>query len=408
VVVFVVVLASLAFSQQLLRESSFVINIEVPVRVFKDGKFVDNLTIKDFEVLEDGKPQKVEAVYLIKKDMIQRKEEPSKKFRPQTERTFYLFFQLSEYEPKLNTAIDRFVTDVILPGDKLIAVTPAKTYRLKDRGLELKTKPEIAEELKSILRKDIVMGNSEYRTAVRELTAIVKEITAKIPTDGMNPALAKTGDEEFIFRGFGITELIYMYQTYLEKLEVLREVDELKLVDFAKYLKEHEGQKYVFFFYQREFIPRVDQRVLAQGSSMMQDVEGVNVQQMLVSVMEFNRRGVEVNVERIKRAYADSSTSVHFLFLSRPSRHVPGVYFAEDTSDIFTPFFEMAKASGGFAESSANPEYLFKRAVEASENYYLLYYSPKNYLNDGKFKEIKVRVKGSGYKVVHRLGYFAN
>jgi hypothetical protein len=141
---------------------------------------------------------------------------------------------------------------------------------------------------------------------------------------------------------------------------------------------------------------------------MMQDVQGVDVQQMLVSAMEFNRRSVEVNVERIKRAYADSSTSVHFLFLSRPSRHVPGVYFAEDTSDIFTPFFEMAKASGGFAESSSDLDYLFQRAVEASENYYLLYYAPKEYRGDGKFKTIKVRVKGKGYRVVHRLGYFSN
>lgn len=44
-----------------------VINIEVPVRVFKGDSFIDNLTIWDFEVYEDGELQKVETVFLIKK-----------------------------------------------------------------------------------------------------------------------------------------------------------------------------------------------------------------------------------------------------------------------------------------------------------------------------------------------------
>jgi hypothetical protein len=96
------------------------------------------------------------------------------------------------------------------------------------------------------------------------------------------------------------------------------------------------------------------------------------------------------------------------MYITRQPENVPGVYFAERSSDIFTPFLEMSKASGGFAESSANPDYLFKKAVSASENYYLLYYAPKNYTADGKFKNIKVRVKSKGYKVVHRLGYFSN
>ena len=68
----------------------------------------------------------------------------------------------------------------------------------------------------------------------------------------------------------------------------------------------------------------------------------------------------------------------------------------------------MAKASGGFAESSSNPDYLFKKAVDASENYYLLYYTPKSYKSDGKFRNIKVKIKGKNYRVLHRAGYLAD
>lgn len=47
-------------------------------------------------------------------------------------------------------------------------------------------------------------------------------------------------------------------------------------------------------------------------------------------------------------------------------------------------------------------------AALASENYYLLYYTPMNYKSDGKFKKIKVRIKGKKYKVTHRAGYIAD
>ena len=53
---------SLVFFAQEITHETLVINIEVPVRVFKSGKFVDNLTIDDFKVYEDGVLQQIEAV----------------------------------------------------------------------------------------------------------------------------------------------------------------------------------------------------------------------------------------------------------------------------------------------------------------------------------------------------------
>ena len=68
---FIPVLAALILSFALLAQEiqheTIVVNIEVPVRVFDRGQFVENLTIDDFEVYEDGKLQNVVAVYLIKK-----------------------------------------------------------------------------------------------------------------------------------------------------------------------------------------------------------------------------------------------------------------------------------------------------------------------------------------------------
>jgi len=80
----------------------------------------------------------------------------------------------------------------------------------------------------------------------------------------------------------------------------------------------------------------------------------------------------------------------------------------EQSEDIFSAFSEMAQATGGLINSSANAVYAFEQAVDASENYYLIYYSPRNYKTDGEFNSIKVVVKNSNYRISHRAGYIAN
>ena len=123
---------------------------------------------------------------------------------------------------------------------------------------------------------------------------------------------------------------------------------------------------------------------------------------------ETSRRDITFDVDLVKQAYADSSIAIHFLFLTPAIKHVQGVYFQERSEDIFGAFREMADATGGFVDSSANPASSFKRAVNASENYYLLYYSPKEYMKDGRFKKIEVNVKDKNLKVLHRMGYFSD
>jgi hypothetical protein len=406
-IILIVFSGFISFSQQdILVERSLVVNIEVPVRVFKDGKFVDNLKLKDFEIWEDGVPHKIEAVYLIKKDTVERKEETKTQFKPQTERTFFLLFEMHEYDPRVSKSIDEFVQNVLLAKDNLIAVTPVNTYRLKDKGLEIKPREEIAKELKSLLRKDIISGSGEYRSALHDIEEVARVITsAFVPSEDKARILSHISDGRGVM-GLELDLAITLYIAYLEKLEVLREVNQRRLLDFAGYLKEREGQNNVFFFYQREFIPQIDPKYLIQNESMFQELGGdISI---LLKNANTQYRDVTVDIKKLKEAYADASTAIHFMYITRQPKVVPGVYFAERSSDIFTPFLEMSKASGGFAESSANPDYLFKNALAASENYYLVYYAPKNYRGDGKFKNIKVRVKGKGYKVVHRLGYFSN
>ena len=392
------------FSQQV-AEQVVVINIEVPVRVFQNGNFVDNLTIDDFEILEEGIPQRIQAVYLIKKRTVERSEE-KKRFVPSTDRTFFLFFEISEYTSEIGDAIDYFHENVLVPGDNLIIVTPMNTYKLRNQVLEYQSRKELSRQLKELLRKESLMGNAEYRGAVQDLIGLAKSLAASSP-DGPGNNAAQL--DEYTLSGYGrmpVEKKLMKYLNTLERIRKLRRVNQKKLLDFAKVLKNNTGQKYVFLVYQREYIPQIEPSILNRYVAQYQDKP--HVLQGLYSMSHTSRRDISFNVDLVKQAYADSSISIHFLFLTSAIKHVQGVYFQERSEDIFGAFREMADATGGFVDSSANPASSFKRAVEASENYYLLYYSPDDYQKDGRFKEIKVRVKEKDFKVLHRMGYFSN
>jgi hypothetical protein len=186
----------------------------------------------------------------------------------------------------------------------------------------------------------------------------------------------------------------------------IRGVEQKKLIDFGEALKKMEGQKIVFILYQREHIPQVSDRIMLQYSNLFQD--DVAMYMTLANIMEFPSGDYAMDVDKIEKAYADSSISAHFLFLTKLAERDAFIDMQEFSSDVFNAFKMLADATGGTVDSSSSPEFLFEQAVEATENYYLLYYTPKNYVADGQFKKIEVKVKGKKYRVAHRAGYVAD
>lgn len=361
-----------------------VINIEVPVRVFKGGRFINNLTINDFELFEDGILQKIETVYLINKTAI-KKHEGSEIPAPQVSRHFVLMFELTEYLPRVGDSLDHFFDNVLLPEDTLTVVTPGKTYNFKPEAMQKLPREEIVSQLKVKLRKDTRAGNAEYWSLIRDLQ--------------------NSMSDEDLF----LEQRLQNYESILKRLGDIRQIDEAKMMQFAGFLKDMGGQKNVFLFYQKELIPKIDFRDLVQMETSLQDSPDMIMK--LNELFSFFKRDIRFDVAKVKQAFADSSISMHFILLTAQRQHYfsnNGMVMREQSEDIFSAFSEMAQATGGLINSSANAEYAFEQAVDASENYYLVYYSPQNYKSDGSFKNIKVAVKSGGYRISHRAGYIAN
>lgn len=387
---------TLNLSSQQQHEVS-VINVIVPVRVFDGSNFVDNLTIEDFELYENGKLQKIEALYLTKKTQIERREE-TRDFMPYTQRRFYFLFQLSHYNPKLSEAINYFFTHVLIPGDTLEVMTLAKSYTLSPKALESIPKEKLAKDLVNIVQKDTKIGASEYRNLINDLKRIVRGISGQTSTTGVESDAAS--------QSFSLPYLLPRYRDTLNKMESLRIVDEKKFLAFAAKLRRIEGQKNVFFFYQREFRPEIQPKVMNLLMSQYQDQP--NIQGDLQDLMQHYHRHLMPNVDRIKQAFSDSSIFLNFIFMHKEPENVSGIQMVEQSEDIFEIFSQIAEATGGVVDSSQNPAAAFKNGIEIAENCYLLYYYPANYKRDRKYRNIEVKIKNKDYRIVHRQGYFAD
>jgi len=394
---------------QQIREERSVVNIGVPVRVFQGRNFISTLNLEDFEVLEDGIPQKLEAVYLVHQTAVERRDELNR-FEPPTGRHFYLLFEITEYVPKIGEALADFAEHVLSPGDKLTVVTPLKTYRLRPKTLESQSKAQIAQQLINLLRNDTLIGSSDYLDQVEEVEEIAQTlalalIAAKNAMLETNPAAAQINPL------LGRTEnrpedYLPQYIRALSALQAYRLLDEERMLKFASELKKEDTQKYVFVFYQKEFIPEVEPQLIQPY--LYTNLERPDLQEMAANLTFVLKQTNSYDMEAIKKAYADASIAIHFLFITRPAKHAFGLTFKERSDDIYSAFKEMAVSTGGFFEASNNPRELLKDAVDSAENYYLLYYAPLNRERDGRFRKITVRVKAGGYQVIHRQGYIAD
>jgi len=357
-----------------IQHQALAVNIEVAVRVFKGNTFIDNLKMKDFEVYEDGVLQDIAAIYLVRKSDIERQElaktDPPP-VPPQTKRHFVLTFDVINWLPRIKEAMDHLFRHVLQPEDSLIVSTPIKTYRLTQAAIQRKTKEQICSEFTGLLRHDIIYGNLEYKSLIRDLKSA-----------------GRTAD--FLPSSPLLTEALF------RKIRDYKYFDERRFQDFAEYLKDLEGQKHVFFFYQKEEIP---------------------IPKHLAGSLELMSRDTTFDVDRIKRIFSDSTITTHFLFLTKQLEGKSDVEtfsfddklpLSDQSYAIFKPFHEITKATGGMTTASANAFSSFKQTAAASQNYYLLYYSPKNYRTDGGFRKIKIRVKSGKYRILHRAGYIAD
>ena len=396
----VMALAVMTFSSAAIgRQETAPAAVTVAVRVFNGGQFVDGLSLPDFELLEDGFLQKIDALHRVDKNAVTRQEGQGSA-SPVTARRFYLLFQMYEYNPKVSEALHYFFNSALLPGDTLEIQTPMKNYQLTPQAFAQKPKDLLAKEMEEIVRKDINKGNFVYTSLLRELRRLVQGIQGSNPIAGGDEASAG------MVSYFGLEQILSQYRESLAKLEAQQSIDQNKIIAFAQALKKQAGRKFLFFFYQQEYRPEINPQALSALIDNNQDNQ--NILADLHELFQVYHRNISLDFGKIVQAYCDSGADVNFLFMKRTPEKFGGMVMREQSEDVFKLFSQVAAATGGIAETTQSPLAEVRDAVKTMDAYYLLTYTPTSAIKGGTFKRISVRVKGRPYKILCRQGYTAD
>jgi len=393
--------ANIFFAQENHKVS--VVNIEIPVRVFEGNQFVDTLTMDDFEIYENGVLQKPSALYLTEKAQIIR-QDLKHQIQPELGRQFCFLFQMTEYSPRIREGMDYFFNNIFRPGDSILLVTPLKQYTLSPKALEIKSREDLVQDITKVIRKDTQFGSSEYNSAIIDLKRIVSTVSSMT---GGQQTMYQTSIDTSSADSMGPDDLIHLLPNYretLEKLESMRIVDEENFLAFASHLKSLSGQKIVFLFYQREFRPELNPSTMNRLISNNQ--ANVALLNQLQDLFQVYHRDLNINIDRMKQVFADSSLMLNLMFFNKSPEDIPGVVMREQSEDLYRIFSELAQSTGGIVNTAQNPASALKTASDIADKCYLLYYSPTHDLADDQFKNIEVEVKGNNYKVFYREGYF--
>ena len=370
--------------------------VTVAARVFDGGQFVDGLALRDFELLENGVPQRIDALFKVDRNAVTRQEGEGPAL-PVTARRFFLLFQMYEYNPKVSEALRYFFNNALLPGDTMEIQTSMRNYMLTPAAFAKKPKDVLAKEMDDIVRKDINQGNFVYKGLMRDLRRMVQGI------EGLNPVAGGDEESDASVSTFGLEYLLNQYKDSLHKLEGLRTLDQDKIVGFAQALRKLDGRKFVFFFYQQEFRPEISPSMF--NTLIDNNQESQNILADLHDLFQTHHQNISLDQQKIVQAYCDSSADLNFLFMNRTPERLGGITMRDQSQDVFKIFAQAATATGGIAESTQNPTAEIRDALKASETYYLLSYTPASAAKDGEFRTITVKVKDKDYKVLCRRGY---
>lgn len=370
-------------------------SVPITVRVFDGDRFVSDLTLKDFEIEEAGMAVSPEALYLVRKGTIERRE-GQVDLAPDVSRRLVLLFQMTEYHNKIPAALDFLFGTALIPTDTLEIETPMRSYKLSKAALAAKPRATLARELSEIVRKDIIEGGMAYNSALRDLKRVVGQIGSV--TDAGFPA-----DDVYVDDGTSLEQQLMQYSEHLQRMETLRAVDENRLLAFARRMRSLKGQKLVFMVYQREFRPEISPQTLDR--LVMSNQERPDILAALQTLFSMYQRPINVNREPVIQAFADSGMDFHFLFMNRQPERASGITMREQSEDVYKMLSGAAEATGGDTDTSQNPAASLATALKATGLSYILLYSPSTAAPPGTFIDLKVKVKGQNYRVTCRSGY---
>ena len=371
--------------------------VEIDVRVFdRNGRFVTDLTQDDFEVLEDGTPQKLSTFFYVddpgaapKPGAEAAPAAPAAAAGPRPRQTWIFFFDLNHLTPgsgydRARKAVEDFIRDRFREGDIAGIVAGEKMVNnrltsvrdeLLDGIREIKPRNDTRNRNIEMTRDwPRFLDDEEVIRTARNERDVLQRVVGRACSD--DPDYCRMGDPEPVVRGKAIR---LQQDIHRQTLLTLQAINAL-----SNGLARMPGPKTI---------------VLLSDGFVVQDIEAT-LRSVVGQTARAGARIYAIDVRGLNRAGN------------------PGIIDQAQVEDAYgavTKFDGLADASNSLAIDTGGMmirnENNIGRALETvasdANRYYVLGFTPSNAAWDGKYRSVEVRVKRDGLRVRARKGYLA-
>jgi hypothetical protein len=394
-----------AQQEEPIKEAVSVVNVEVPVRVFSDGKSVSGLSRDDFEISEDGKSQQINGFYVLQKKLSEpAAARPAAAAGPQTPgRYFVLVFRTYEFNEQLENGIYYLFKNIFLPDDQVLVLTQRKNLFFERLDGEEDAQDKICE---------LVKTESQY--AQIQMLGYLRQVEQSVNLTQFQISLrsASRTDSASELRPDYITRFLEVYlETWRDFKRRYLSLDINKYYYFSRLLERVKKEKWVLNFYQMEQFPQIalNSEIRRALRSIVEQMEISSsatsigqarlIKQLLQSIDMEMKVSDSFPTEEVSKLFYKVNATFHSFFM-RVFKDSGGseVQFQTVANDLENSLRSLTQQTGGELIASNEIGQSLADVSERTDDYYMLTYEPSNPKKVGK---IKVTVKGKKYKVLY-------
>jgi hypothetical protein len=384
--------------QKVEREYVQVLNVEMLVRVMKDGRPLAGLKKGDFTLLENGRQQDVNGFLEVHRSIAPGEAaptvEPEKRKRPG--RLFLLFFWIHDPLIKVDEVLDYFFKSIYREEDRVILADQRQSIEIAAPADKAKKIEEFKTGL-SALGRDLRLARERFKLDIDSyLYEYVSALWAK-----------KKPNEPLRQDPIAAQNLVARYAQLLKEYRLQNQTPNAdRLEALSRSLEAVDADKWALVFFQHDILPLFDtEKLKVENFHLLlgvyiNEIEKVN--RDLLFPLEVFRLA-----DFLRTRFIQANAQFHLLLLD--SRQGPTAVDSTSRFGVVNPFLlssnweetfrQIAAATGGKIMDGNRLKDALAEVANREDVYYVLTYAP----SEGKSRErrVDVSVKRDGVKVIH-------
>jgi hypothetical protein len=251
---------------------------------------------------------------------------------------YVLFFQGTEYNSKLGSAVEYFFKKMLKPEDNMMFFTPQKPYQYSQQTRQSQSLDQLMNTTKDVLKRDISMGAATYDSILSQMIEVINSFSGSLPTE--------------------MKSSLIQYRQLLDNLRSLRKWNEELFVKIAQMFKQNKGENHLIIFYQTEY------RAVPNRKKIEDMRRNPDVSFDVSELFEAESTKDVMNADTVSQALKECGAKLDFIYLKTKTKRSQTIEMKEFSGDVYNVFSKIAKETGGKVINTSIPEAALKEISE--------------------------------------------